>query len=290
MFYHGGMLCQAVDVWYRRTITTVQHGLGERSFVSANTGELVTGPETLTDEELAANRADLRRRRRSHPLDDGFHRERSAVFDRITVPFLSAGNWGGAGRHLRGNVEGFVRSASSQKWLEIHGREHWTEFYTDYGISLQKRFFDHFLKDIDNGWDKQPPVMLRVRTVDGDFIDRTENEWPIARTQWTTWYLDAAAGTLSLDPPSEPAQASFAALDGPGITMRTPPMTADTEITGPVAATLTSHRPLPMPISSRCCGYSTPTATKSSCRARSTRTPRSDRAGYARRTANSIPH
>ena len=36
MFYHGGMLCQAVDVWYRRTTTTIQHGLGERSFVSAN--------------------------------------------------------------------------------------------------------------------------------------------------------------------------------------------------------------------------------------------------------------
>ena len=238
MFYHGGMLCQAVDVWYRRTTTTVQHGLGERSFVSATTGELVTGPETLTDEELAANRADYGADVRSHPLDDGFHRERSAVFDRITVPFLSAGNWGGAGRHLRGNVEGFVRSASRQKWLEIHGREHWTEFYTDYGISLQKRFLDHFLKDIDNGWDKQPPVMLRIRTVDGDFIDRTENEWPIARTDWTTWHLDPAAGTLSLDPPSEPAQASFAALDDPGITMTTPPMTADTEITGPVAATL----------------------------------------------------
>ena len=125
------------------------------------------------------------------------------MFDRITVPFLSAGNWGGAGRHLRGNVEGFLRSASSQKWLEIHGREHWTEFYTDYGTRLQKRFLDHFLKGADNGWDRQPPVMLRVRTVNGEFIDRTENEWPIARTQWTNWYLDPAAGTLSLDPQAE---------------------------------------------------------------------------------------
>ena len=80
--------------------------------------------------------------------------------------------------------------------------------------------------------------MLRIRTVDGDFIDRTENEWPIARTQWTTWHLDPAAGTLCTDPPASPTQASFAALDGPGITMTTPPMAADTEITGPVAATV----------------------------------------------------
>ena len=69
------------------------------------------------------------------------------------MPFLSAGNWGGAGRHLRGNVEAFVQAASEQKWLEIHGLEHWTEFYTDYGVGLQHRFFDHFLKGEDNGWD-----------------------------------------------------------------------------------------------------------------------------------------
>ena len=49
------------------------------------------------------------------------------------MPLLSAGNWGGHGLHLRGNVEGYVRAASPQKWLEMHGLEHWTQFYTDYG-------------------------------------------------------------------------------------------------------------------------------------------------------------
>jgi predicted acyl esterase len=236
--YHGGIACDMKSVWYRRTVNTVQHGRGERGFVSANTGELVAGPETHTDADLASQRSDFPAEIDSHRLDDDFHRDRSAQFDRITVPLLSSGNWGGSSLHLRGNVEGFVRAASPQKWLEIHGREHWTEFYTDYGIGLQKRFFDHFLKDIDNGWDRQPLVMLRIRTVDGDFIDRTENEWPIARTQWTTWYLDPVAATLSTDAPSTERQASFAALDEPGITMTTAPMPTDTEITGPVAATV----------------------------------------------------
>ena len=74
----------------------------------------------------------------AHPLDDAYHADRSPVYDKIKVPFLSSGNWGGQGLHLRGNVEGFVHSASSQKWLELHGREHWTEFYTDYGVGLAK--------------------------------------------------------------------------------------------------------------------------------------------------------
>src|SRR3546814_10783513 len=57
--------------------------------------------------------------------------------------------------------EGFVRSASKDKWLEVHGIEHWTHFYTDYGMDLQKRFFDCYLKSKKNGWAKQPKVQLQ---------------------------------------------------------------------------------------------------------------------------------
>jgi uncharacterized protein len=236
--YHGGIASDMKNVWYRRTITTVQHGLGERSARNPNTGELVAGPDTLSDEELEANRSDFTGDINTHPLCDQFHIERSARFDRITVPFLSAGNWGGSSLHLRGNVEAFVRAASSQKWLEIHGLEHWTEFYTDYGIGLQKRFFDHFLKGADNGWADQPKVMLRVRTVDGGFLDRTEQEWPIARTSWTTLHLDPGGEMLASKPLEEERHASFDALEEDGVTMFTPPLDKEIEITGPAAAKL----------------------------------------------------
>ena len=236
--YHGGIGSDMKKVWYRRTITTVQHGLGDRALTNPHTGELAAGPESLPDEELAAGRSDFVGEIDAHRLDDAWHRARSADFERITVPFLSAGNWGGSSLHLRGNVEAFVQAASEQKWLEFHGLEHWTEFYTDYGVGLQKRFFDHFLKGEANGWDEQPPVMLRVRTVDGGFRDRTEDAWPIPRTRWTTMYLDPAGGRLADEPLGTPSAAAFAALDSPGVTMLTPPMTEETEITGPVAATL----------------------------------------------------
>ena len=236
MNYHGGIGSDMKRVWYRRTIETVQHGLGQRGARSLNTGELVAGPETLTDDELAANRIDFIGQIIEHPLDDEFHRERSARFDEIVTPFLSSGNWGGSSLHLRGNVEGFVRAASEQKWLEIHGLEHWTEFYTDHGVGLQKRFFDHFLKGIDNGWDQQPPVMLRVRTVDGGFVDRAEQEWPIARTTWTRMYLDLDGEALTPDPLGAGSSRSFDAMEDDGITCSTPPLTEQLEITGPVAA------------------------------------------------------
>ena len=278
----------------RRLVPPHDHAPCSTDWASAassapTTGELVTGPETLTDEELAANRADYGADVRAHPLDDDFHRERSAVFDRITVPFLSAGNWGGAGRHLRGNVEGFVRRPPNQKWLEIHGLEHWTEFYTDYGIGLQKRFFDHFLKGEDNGWDRQPPVMLRVRTVDGEFIDRTENEWPIAAHPVDDLAPRPRRGhPRRSDPLAAPSEAS---LRGAGRAGHHDDDPADDDRhrdhrTGRGHAVRLVHHDRRRHLR-RCCGCSIPTVTRSSCRVPSIRTRPSVRAGYARRTANS---
>ena len=60
---------------------------------------------------------------------------------------------------------------------------------------LQKRFFDHFLKGEKNGWDREPRVLLQVRHLDR-FEERVENEWPLARTQWTKFYFDFANGAL----------------------------------------------------------------------------------------------
>ena len=236
MYYHGGIMCTAVDVWYRRTISTVQHGLGDRSTRSPNTGELVTGPETLTDEELALHRANYPGDVRGHRLLDGFHQERSARWDSITVPFLAAGNWGGQGRHLRGATEAFVRARSPQKWLELHGGEHWAEFYTAYGVGLQKAFFAHFLQGADNGWDRRPPVHLRVRTLDG-FVDRDEDEWPLARTRWTRLHLDLAEAALVEEPSTESRCESFDAL-GSGLTFVAPPTDTELELTGPISARL----------------------------------------------------
>ena len=231
--HHGGILSTFWANWYDMQVTTVQHGVGERGATNPNTEGLISGPETLSDEQLAVARIDFGDDIRWHPVDDAYHRERSGDWDRITVPLLSAGNWGGQGLHLRGNVEGFVRSASPQKWLEMHGLEHWTHFYTDYGVDLQKRFFGHFLKDEPTGWETQPPVTLQIRQADGSFVQRAEREWPLARTEWTELHLQADS-TLPPTPADEAAVLRYAA-DGEGLSFTTAPFEVDTEITGPAA-------------------------------------------------------
>jgi hypothetical protein len=236
MTHHGGILSTFFANWYDMQVKTVQYGLGERGPRSRVTGELVCGDETLSDAELAKNRCDFGDNILAHPLDDPYHRDRSPVWEKVTTPFLSAANWGGQGLHPRGNFEGFVRAAAKEKWLEAHGIEHWTHFYTDYGRLLQKRFFDYFLKGEKNGWDRQPKVQLQVRHVDS-FVERHENEWPIARTQWTKFHLHPAVHSLDRQPPGTPGTVTYDAL-GDGATFLSAPLDKETEITGPLAAKL----------------------------------------------------
>lgn len=235
MTHHGGMLSTFWKNWYDMQVKTVQYGLGTRGPRSPATGDLVCGPETLTDEQLAANRADFGAEILAHPLDDEYHRERSPDWSKVTVPFLSAANWGGQGLHPRGNFEGFYRAASTQKWLEAHGIEHWTHFYTDYGRTLQLRFFDHFLKGTGD-WAAQPKVLLQVRHPNETFEERAEEAWPIPRTQWTPYGLDFTHHTLAPVESTDGA-VTFDAM-GDGLTFLTAPLAHATEITGPSSLTL----------------------------------------------------
>ncbi len=236
MTHHGGILSTFWENWYDMQVKTVQYGAGERGKRSRVHSELVCGPEILSDGELAKNRADFGAEIVSHPLDDEYHKARSPKWDKIITPLLSAANWGGQGLHPRGNFEGFVRSASRQKWLEAHGIEHWTHFYTDYGREQQLRFFDYFLHGKKDAWAKQPKVLLQVRHID-KFEPRAETEWPLKRTRWTKFYLDPASMLLTTEKPSGVAQLKFAAM-GDGLTFLTPPLAKETEITGPSALKL----------------------------------------------------
>ncbi|WP_431512546.1 CocE/NonD family hydrolase [Variovorax sp. DAIF25] len=233
---HGGIACSFSKNWLEMQVKPLQHGRGERGARSAVTGELVCGPETVPDEELAKLRVDAWPSLINRPLDDDNYRDRSGLPERIEVPLLSAANWGGQGLHLRGNIEGFLAAGSQRKWLEVHGGTHWVEYYTDYGIGLQRRFFDHFLKGIDNGWDREPPVLLNVRRVDG-FVQRAEHEWPLARTRWTRLYLHAEGMALRPEPPTAAATLDYDTM-GEGLSFRSAPMAEETEITGPSALRL----------------------------------------------------
>jgi predicted acyl esterase len=240
MAHHGGIFCNGFSHdWSTSQVYTVQNGRGTRGFKSRITGGWVSGPETLSEEELGGNRRNFYEDCLAHKLDtDDFWQSRMPDWSNVQVPVLSSANWGGQGLHPRGNFEGFTRAASKHKWLEVHGLEHWSEFYTDYGVDLQKRFFGHFLKGEDTGWLKQPKVQLQIRHPGEKFVERHETAWPLANTKWTKFYLDPSVHTLSAETaPPTPSKTTYDGF-GDGVTFLTPVLTGDMEITGPIAAKL----------------------------------------------------
>jgi predicted acyl esterase len=237
MGHHGGIASRFAETWYREIIVPRQHGKGANGPKSRLNGEWISGPPTLSEEELASNRTDYGQDVLTHALCDEYWKARMPDYSKINVPLLSAGNWGGVGLHPRGNTEGYFNAATKQKWLEMHGLDHFTHFYSDYGMALQKRFFGHFLKGENTGWDQQPRVQLQVRHPHGKFAERAESEWPIARTQWTKAYLEPAGCKLAMAVPGAGKAITYDAL-GDGLTFLSDPVEEVTEITGPVAAKL----------------------------------------------------
>lgn len=230
--HHGGILSNSFTfAWWPRQVLSNQYGSGQSTHVDRLTGERTTGPD-LPEPILAGSRADHPNDRLMHPLDDAWNRARAANLPAIEVPVLSAANWGGPGMHLRGNVEGFLRAGSRDKWLFAHIGTHYESFYLPRYVALQKRFFNHYLRGENNGWPQEPRVQLAIRRPDGTATLRQEHEWPLARTAWTRFYLDAGAHTLGSCAPAQAAEASYRAMQE-SVSFSTAPFEQDTEFTGP---------------------------------------------------------
>jgi len=228
--YHGGIHSNGfTKAWWPRQVLATQHGSGSTPHRNRETGERTTGP-ALSEAMLAGNRADNPAEIARHTLDDAWHRARTPDLSRIEVPVLSAGNWGGPGMHLRGNVEGFMGVASRDKWLSLHDGTHFESFYLPQYVAMQKRFFGHFLRGDDNGWDREPRVQLSIRGARSS-VRRMEHEFPLARTRYTRLHLDADRNALGAEAPATSSAGSFEAL-GEGLTFRTAPFEREIEYTG----------------------------------------------------------
>jgi putative CocE/NonD family hydrolase len=247
--YHGGLLSVFMTNWF--TAHRMHHLRGRASRVEPDRWQ-----------------PDMMYRWLYDSLDSGALRGAQAQWDKIKVPMFTAGNWSGMALHLRGNTEAFMRAASKHKKLRIHAGSHVHAFYTEEGRADQLRFFDCWLKGIDNGVMGEPPVKLAIRRGRDRIEWRHEHEWPLARTKWTRLYFDLSppaagqsenAGGLVSTNPDTMSSRTYAASSlgsmgstsaassqvmgggikpGMGIALETPPLPQDVEITGPLAAVL----------------------------------------------------
>ncbi len=156
----------------------------------------------------------------------------------IGIPYLTVDGWydlfmrGAIADHVKIKANGRTEAARKGKRLILGPWSHETgvrfvnqpsaadrgiDFGPDAQLNPQLiylRFQDHYLKGIDNGVDKDPPVTIFVM---GENKWRHEQEWPLARTQYTPYYIQsggranssAGDGTLGTALPSGAAADTF---------------------------------------------------------------------------------
>ncbi len=100
------------------------------------------------------------------------------------------------------------------------------------------RWYDYWLKGIDTGVMDEPPIKLFVMGINKW---KFENEWPLARTEWTKFYLQPGGG-LSTEAVTDSPQPETFTQPAPYLdptvyclTYATQPFAKNTEITGPIA-------------------------------------------------------
>lgn len=184
-------------------------------------------------------------------LDGDYWDDKIPEWSSVKVPILSAGNWNGwkGAGHLRGNLEGFKRAASTHKRLRVHTGAHQDAYYSEEGFLEQLRFYDYWLAGVKNSVDEDAPVKLAVRHGPErfDFTWRDEQEWPLARTEYKKMYLVASDGPVGALLPAPGKTVTTASYKSPGLLLAgnvkedgtsiqfvSPPFEEDTEITGEI--------------------------------------------------------
>jgi putative CocE/NonD family hydrolase len=165
-------------------------------------------------------------------LINAYWEDKAAKLERIEVPAYIVASWTNM-IHTHGTLEGFRRISSKDKWLRVHNTQEWPDYYALENIEELRRFFDRYLKGIENDWEKTPRVRLSVLDPGGvDEVNRPENDFPLARTDYQTLYLDANMGRLSPYPVAEESTIHYKADDSKGQAVFTFRFNQNTELTG----------------------------------------------------------
>jgi predicted acyl esterase len=167
---------------------------------------------------------------RKYPLMNGYWLDKIPDFTKIRIPVYAAA--GMSHFHLRGTMNAFRRIKSRKKWMRMHRDFEWPDTYNPDNLEDLKRFYDRYLKEIHNGWELTPRIRVDVMDAyDCDYqLRRPEKSFPIDRTAYTRYYLDAANMTMHEKPVAAESRISYDANKEEAVFDMT--FNEDTELSG----------------------------------------------------------
>jgi hypothetical protein len=160
-------------------------------------------------------REDIIAEAEQHPLIDEFWADKIPELEKIQVPAYVVASYTNT-LHAAGTFRGWRRIASQNKWLRIHASQEWPDYYEPENVEDLRRFFDHYLKDDDNGWQETPRVRYSVLDLVGPARTRIPaGEFPPEDAEDVRFYLHGGPRALSLSESAAPIGASFDATAEP---------------------------------------------------------------------------
>jgi hypothetical protein len=166
---------------------------------------------------------------------DAYWQDKSAKLESITVPAYVVTDVV-TDLHRMGTFEGYRRLGSADKWLRIDNRQEWTDQYDAANEADLLKFFDHFLRGADNGWETTPKVRMAVLDPGGtDRLNVPYTSWPLKQTRYDRLYLGADQ-LLDVSPALTAVETSYPATTGQSVfTYR---FASETQLTGYLRAHL----------------------------------------------------
>ncbi len=180
---------------------------------------------------------DMRKLQLEHETRDEYWKSFAPELEKITVPMLNCISYSCQMFHSAGSYRAYQRVGSKQKWLYTHRNGEWTEYYSIEANATMLKFFDYFLKGINNGMEDYPKVRLEIREF-GDCVKevRYEDQFPPKNVVWKSLYLSNESKSLTKQKMSQLATQTFDLKNDSNIYTYT--FEGDTEIVGPMKLTL----------------------------------------------------
>ena len=146
----------------------------------------------------------------AYPLMGELWEQKIPDFARITVPAYVVASYSNT-LHTAGTFRAWRRIASAEKWLRVHNTQEWPDYYDETNVEDLRRFFDHYLMGLDNGWQTTPRVRYAILDLaGGDEVAVPAESFPPSGATSTKFYLDAHTRSLSTTAPDVAAEASYA--------------------------------------------------------------------------------
>lgn len=144
-----------------------------------------------------------------YPLMNDLWENKIPDFGAITVPAYIVASYSNT-LHTAGTFRAWRRIASERKWLRIHNSQEWPDYYDETNRENLRRFFDHFLKDEDNGWETTPRVRYSILDLEGgDRAGVAAEAFPPHDVTSTKYYLDGRSRTLNTEAPTDEMAVSY---------------------------------------------------------------------------------